>query len=136
MREGLLYINDKPVKRERLSDFIGEDPCGSDATARVKRWKETLPNGVSYESLDCVDNGFYDNTNVYTVPPGHFFMMGDNRDNSEDSRYWGFLPREYVKGKAAFIYWSFEDSEEGQPPGGFTRFFTTIRWSRLFHQIH
>src|SRR5206468_8672438 len=57
MREGLLYISDKPVKRERLSDFIGEDPCGSDATARVKRWKETLPNGVSYESLDCVDNG-------------------------------------------------------------------------------
>ena len=49
MKEGLLYINDKPVQRERLSDFIGEDPCGSDATARVKRWKETLPNGVSYE---------------------------------------------------------------------------------------
>jgi signal peptidase I len=69
MKDGLLYINDVPVKRERLSDFIGEDPCGSDATARVKRWKETLPNGVSYESLDCVDNGFYDNTNVYTVPP-------------------------------------------------------------------
>ena len=58
MREGLLYINDKPIKRERLSDFIGEDPCGSDATPRVKRWKETLPNAVSYETLDCVDNGF------------------------------------------------------------------------------
>ena len=71
-----------------------------------------------------------------TVPVGHYFMMGDNRDNSEDSRYWGFLPREYVKGKAAFIYWSFEDTEEGQPAGGFSRFFTTIRWSRLLHQIH
>ena len=71
-----------------------------------------------------------------TVPADHYFMMGDNRDNSEDSRYWGFLPREYVKGKAAFIYWSFEDTEEGQPAGGISRFFTTIRWSRLLHQIH
>ena len=70
-----------------------------------------------------------------TVPPDHYFMMGDNRDNSEDSRYWGFLPRDYVKGKAAFIYWSFDDGEEGQP-GGISRFFTTIRWNRLFHQIH
>ena len=71
-----------------------------------------------------------------TVPPDHYFMMGDNRDNSEDSRYWGFLPRDYVKGKAAFIYWSFQDNEEGQPGGGIARFFTTIRWGRLFHQIH
>src|ERR1700759_371267 len=67
MRDGLLHINDQPVERERLSDFIGEDPCGSEATARVKRWKETLPNGVSYETLDCVDNGFYDNTIEYVV---------------------------------------------------------------------
>src|ERR1044072_4346095 len=50
MKDGLLYINDEPVKRERLSDYVGEDPCGSDATSRVKRWKETLPNGVSYET--------------------------------------------------------------------------------------
>src|SRR5277367_5414428 len=69
------------------SDFIGENPCGPpEEIARVKRWKETLPNGVSYETLDCQDNGFYDNTIEYQVPPGHFFMMGDNRDNSSDSR--------------------------------------------------
>src|SRR5450755_2247154 len=54
MIDGLLYINEKPVTRERLSDFVGEDPCGSDATSRVKRWKETLPNAVTYQSLDCV----------------------------------------------------------------------------------
>jgi signal peptidase I len=62
-----------------------------------------------------------------TVPPGHFFMMGDNRDDSQDSRYWGFLPATYVKGRALFIYWSFEAS--GGLVGG-------TRWGRLLTQIH
>ena len=132
MREGLLYINDAPVKRERLSDFIGEDPCGSDATARVKRWKETLPNGVSYESLDCVDNGFYDNTNVYTVPAGHFFMMGDNRDNSTDSRVLsavGYVPFQNIVGRAQMIFFSIA---EGEHAWMFWRWPTAVRWNRLF----
>jgi signal peptidase I len=64
-----------------------------------------------------------------TVPEGHYFMMGDNRDNSQDSRYWGFLPREYVKGKALFVYFSFND----EPAGGI---FSSVRWGRLLHQIH
>jgi signal peptidase I len=59
------------------------------------------------------------------VPPDNYFMMGDNRDNSEDSRYWGFMPRDYVKGKALFVYFSFGE-------GGVAN----IRWSRLLHQIH
>jgi signal peptidase I len=62
------------------------------------------------------------------VPDGQYFMMGDNRDNSQDSRYWGFLPREYVKGKALFVYFSF-----GDEPGGLLG---NVRWNRLFHQIH
>ena len=68
-----------------------------------------------------------------TVPAGHYFAMGDNRDNSEDSRYWGFLPGQYVKGRALMIYWSFDDAPStsgvGQLVGG-------TRWSRLLHQIH
>jgi signal peptidase I len=113
MKEGLLYINDSPVQRERLSDEIGEDPCGGDATARTKRWKEKLPNGVSYETFDCIDNGFYDNTDIYIVPPDHFFMMGDNRDNSTDSRVLsavGYVPTKNIVGKAHFILYPFDRS--------------------------
>src|SRR5262249_18393205 len=94
MISGELVINGAPVKRQRIADFTGSDVCGG-GKGSVKRWRETLPNGVSYETLDCVDNGFYDNTPVYTVPEGHFFAMGDNRDNSTDSRAMsavGFIP--------------------------------------------
>ena len=66
-----------------------------------------------------------------TVPDGHYFMMGDNRDNSQDSRYWGFLPREYVKGKALFVYFSF-----GEESGGVSQLLSSVRWTRIFHQIH
>jgi signal peptidase I len=65
-----------------------------------------------------------------TVPAGHYFMMGDNRDDSQDSRFWGFLPESYVKGRALFIYWSFDVPDDGSR-GGFAP-----RWARLFHQIH
>jgi signal peptidase I len=76
-----------------------------------------------------------------TVPPEHYFMMGDNRDDSQDSRYWGFMPQSYVKGRALFIYWSFETPEDGSaPPGGplwmLTHLFSGTRWGRLLHQIH
>ena len=64
-----------------------------------------------------------------TVPAGHLFMMGDNRDNSQDGRYWGFLPQEYVKGKALFIYFSFGE-------GGLSDLVSGVRWGRIFHQIH
>jgi signal peptidase I len=115
IKQGRLYINDTPVERARLPDFVGSDPCGSQPAASVKRWRETLSNGVSYETLDCVDNGFYDNTNIYTVPGGHFFTLGDNRDNSTDSRALssiGYIPFENLIGRVGLIYFS-RGSETG-----------------------
>jgi len=136
MKDGLLYINDKPVERERLSDFVGEDPCGSsEAFGRVKRWKETLPNGVSYETLDCQDNGYYDNTIEYVVPPGHFFMMGDNRDNSTDSRVLpavGYVPFQNIIGRAQVIFFSIGENE---PIWAIWRWPYTVRWNRLFKLV-
>ena len=71
-----------------------------------------------------------------TVPEDQYFMMGDNRDNSQDSRYWGFMPRSYVKGKALFVYFSFNDGGSSEAGGGLSQIFSTVRWNRLLHQIH
>ena len=68
-----------------------------------------------------------------TVPAGHYFAMGDNRDNSQDSRYWGFMPGHYVKGRALMIYWSFDDDPSAS---GVAKLVGGTRWSRLLHQIH
>jgi signal peptidase I len=127
MIDGLLHINGVPVNRERVGNFI------DDETGRpVRRWRETLPNGVSYETLDLDDNGYLDNTQEYVVPPGHLFMMGDNRDNSQDSRVLsavGYVPFENLIGKAQVIFFSIGD---GEPAWHIWSWPWSVRWSRLF----
>jgi len=127
--DGQVNINGIPVKREPAPAFI-ENEEGVRA-APVKRWKETLPNGVSYYALDLVDNGFADNTQVYTVPAGNYFMMGDNRDNSTDSRFSqvGMVPFENIVGRAQMIFFSVY---EGERAWEFWRWPFSVRWSRLF----
>lgn len=128
--DGVVNINGVPVKRERAPDYIEMEEGTREAP--VKRWKETLPNGVTYYSLDLVDNGFADNTQVYTVPPDNYFMMGDNRDNSTDSRVLsqvGYVPFENIVGRAQIIFFSIA---EGEHAWEIWRWPWTVRWSRLF----
>src|ERR1700757_4761510 len=130
MIDGVLHINGEPIRRECIEDFMDSEE-GSRVT-RVKRWRETLPNGVSYTTLDLVDNGFYDNTPVYQVPAGHYFMMGDNRDNSTDSRVLsqvGYVPFENIVGRAQIIFFSIR---EGEHAWMVWRWPWAVRWDRLF----
>ena len=132
MVDGLLHINGAAIKRERAEDYVGDDPCGGARQARTKRWRETLPNGISYYSLDCYDNSFYDNTPVYTVPADHYFMMGDNRDNSTDSRVLsqvGYVPVDNIVGRAEIIFFSVGD---GEAAWKVWRWPVSVRWNRLF----
>jgi signal peptidase I len=108
MKVGQLHINGQPVPREPMTDLsTADDVCGGDPARSVRRWRERLPNGVSHETLDCVDGSVYDNTREYVVPAGHYFMVGDNRDNSTDSRALsliGYIPYENLIGRFVIKY--------------------------------
>ena len=99
MFEDALYINGAPVKRERIS-ITAAGPSGPVEI----RFQETLPNGVTYVTAVADSPGFHGNTSTYTVPPGHFFVIGDNRDNSDDSRALGYIPFENLIGRVLFIF--------------------------------
>lgn len=133
MIDGILNINGEPVPRERVEDFLMTNRRGRQV--RAPRYRETLPNGVSYLTLDLVENGFADNTGVFKVPAGHYFMMGDNRDNSSDSRVQsgvGFVPLENFVGRADLIFFSIEEDASAWK---IWQWPSTVRWGRLFSSV-
>jgi signal peptidase I len=143
VREGTVYINDVPVKDERApNDFTDiENPRG---VKTIPSFSETLPNGKTFrilkeyrENTAPIDAKYtVDNTQEYEVPPGKYFMMGDNRDNSRDSRFLdevGYVPEENIVGKAKFIFFSHDDSGEFWE---FWKWPRMIRFSRMFTKIN
>ena len=102
-----VYINGEKLRREKVDEII--DVNGRGFPDHVIRYRETLPNGVSYITYGHEEDGPLGNTGIYIVPEGHYFMMGDNRDNSLDSRVSspvGFVPYENLVGRAELIFYS------------------------------
>ena len=125
MESGVLIINDVPVPRQLTGQI--NNPDITEVEGPVDVYRETLPNGVSYDTLDLNPDAPGDNTREFVVPPGHFFAMGDNRDNSSDSRFSvGFVPAENLVGRAWRIFYSVNT----------TAYPEQIRAERLFKTIN
>jgi len=133
MKNGVLFINGQEVKKERIEDYVDKDRYGR--VRRIAQYRETFPNGKSYITLDMVANGSADNTDVYTVPAGNVFAMGDNRDNSTDSRFLshvGYIPVENLVGRAEIIFFSIEG---GVSVWEVWKLPFAIRWERLLSSL-
>ncbi len=150
MRGGQVFLNDKAIPKVRMPDFTiplsPNYPPGTecptefmDADAsgtpicRYRQFRETLPNGKSYAVLDRGEMPSADDTAVYKVPAGNVFVMGDNRDDSGDSRFdppqgMGFVPMERIEGKAVVSFFSTDGSASWLLPW---TWFSAARWSRI-----
>ena len=141
MKEGILYINGKPLERKYVDDFSDME---NNIVEAIPRYTETLPEGKTITILhenpptgsDVKEQNKYQMANdskEFIIPEGKYFMMGDNRDNSSDSRFdVGFVPLENIVGKAQFIWFSTDGSARFFNP---ISWFTAMRTDRMFTNI-
>jgi signal peptidase I len=143
LRNGIVFVNGvaqsqpyaQPTTPDNFSEFLDDFPSvpPSDIQETTESWDVAFPTYIQNGDL--------------VVPPGHYFMMGDNRHNSLDSRFWGFVPRANIIGRPLFNYWSFKSTEADYEAPGIgnkiawmghvaLHFFTNTRWERTFHVIH
>jgi len=128
---GVLQINGKAVDKQRIEDHI--EPGFRGQNRIIPQYRETLPNGVSYIVRETLgDNGPVDNTREFLVPEGHYFAMGDNRDDSNDSRNWGTVPLENFVGRAEILFFSTDGSAGLLQPWLWP---SATRFSRIFNRV-
>ena len=131
LRDGVLYLNGNAVPRVASGEFREVTAGGRAVTVPV--YRETLPNGVTYDTLDLSENSVADNTSEFVVPEDRYFMLGDNRDSSADSRFGvGFVPAENLVGKAQIIFMSVSDDASAWQ---FWRWPSVLRTGRLFNSV-
>ena len=129
--DGVLYVNGKPVPKVADGSFTSDYKL--DPGADVPVFRETLDNGKTYDTLDQSPVSRGDNTREFIVPEGHYFMMGDNRDNSLDSRFdVGFVPAENLVGRASVIFFSLGNDTSFRE---IWKWPTNMRWDRLFKVV-
>lgn len=147
LKEGRLYLNGEMVKREWLGSEQQNDGHNTNV---YQKYKETLPNGVEHYIYEISDNDYYDNTREFLVPQGFYFVMGDNRDGSLDSRAQdevGFVPAKNMIGRAAILFYSTEGiGDKCVREGIFAAMQSVgckviewpkaIRYSRMFRRVH